>query len=41
MQRCLVGRGLCTGLVLEAADAKELNQTLDFLLNGKILVEAP
>lgn len=29
------------GLVLEAADAKELNQTLDFLLNGKILVEAP
>jgi hypothetical protein len=28
------------GLVLEAADAKELNQTLDFLLSGKILVEA-
>ena len=29
------------GLVLEAADAKELNQTLDVLLNGKILVEGP
>jgi len=27
------------GLVLEAADAKELNETLDFLLTGKILVE--
>jgi len=27
------------GLVLEAADAKGLNETLDFLLTGKILVE--
>jgi uncharacterized protein with von Willebrand factor type A (vWA) domain len=29
------------GLVLEAANAKELTQTLDFLLTGKILVEGP
>ena len=29
------------GLVLEAANATELNRTLDFLLNGKILVEGP
>jgi hypothetical protein len=29
------------GLVLEAANATELTRTLDFLLNGKILVEGP
>jgi hypothetical protein len=29
------------GLVLPAANAAELNQTLDALLTGKILVEGP
>jgi len=29
------------GLVLEAADERELNQTMDFILTGRILVEQP
>jgi Mg-chelatase subunit ChlD len=29
------------GLVLEAANERELNQTMDFILTGKILVEQP
>jgi len=29
------------GLVLSAANAQELNQTLDYVLTGKILVEQP
>jgi hypothetical protein len=29
------------GLVLEAANERELNQTMDFILTGRILVEQP